>query len=303
MNDVKTYSKKMTELRQRKYVVRPIRRRGGWVPSDHDSSFLNDGTSIGIVVPVREGNVLIDPFKVMDKPNSKEKEWTEKDKLAFVQEIGLSDIQSLNVHVQKNFWRGNTVFLDRNGLHLNLENPEHLVKFLILRSDTTRIAPNWVSRFNKGTYKFALCEEGEELREEVSNLEDKKNAYLYFSEIDHSIVKMTDFLYVYYLSAKGAKRPPRTANADWLKKELGRIIDDDLSTFIAILGDDNYKVKLLIQRSVEVGALLLDKHYYRLPGSDHPIGVLQDLINFLGDTKNQEVYMKLSAHIQNKTKE
>lgn len=295
------YSKKMTVLRERVYVVRPIRRKGGWVPADHDSAFLNDGSKIGICVPVREGNVLVDPFKMTDTKEFQE--WNDKDKAVFADEIGLVDIKELNCHVQDNYWRGNTVDIDRNGLHLHLKRTEDFIKFLILRSDETRIAPNWASRFNKGTYKFALCEEGEELLDEVSNLEDRKNAYLHMDKIDKSVEKMMDFLYVYYLSKKDAKRPPRTANTDWLKNEIGRIIEDDLELFIGILGDDNYEVKLLIQRSVEVGALLVNKHMYRLPGSDVSLGVLSEVIDYLDDGKNQEVKMKLIANTDNQRNE
>jgi len=288
-----TYSKKVMTLREQKYTVRPIRRKGGWVPSDHDSAFMNDGSKYGVVVPVKSGNVLMDPLTVVDK------EFTDQDREALVGELGLPDLNSLNCHVQKNYWRGNTVFLDRNGLHLDLSKTDEFVQFLILRSDVDNIAPNWANRFQKGTYKFALCEEGEELVNDVSDLEDKKNAYIYIGKIDKSVDKMMDFLYVYYLTAIDAKRPPKTASVDWLKKEIGRIIEDDLKVYLQILDDDDYLVKLLIQRSVEAGALIKKKHYFSLPGSDSPIGVLEDTILFLEDSKNQEVRMKLKAQIDN----
>jgi len=289
---ISMYSKKVQELREKRYVVRPIRRKGGWVPPDHDSAFMNDGARQGYVVPVLPGNVLVDPLK----------DFTSEDKVSLAEELGLENAQVFNVHTKKNFWRGNTVYLDRNGLHLNCENPADFVKYLILKSDSENIAPNWASRFDKGTYKFALCEEGEELLDKVSNLEDKKNAYIYLSKIDKSVDKMKDFLYVYYLTKKDAKRPPRAASVDWLKQELGRIIEDDLATYLSIANDKDYNVKLLIQKSIEVGALYRDRHNYSMPGADKPIGVLEDLIAFLDDTKNQEVKIKLLHQIENTTK-
>lgn len=286
------YSKKVKALREKRYVVRPIRRKGGWVPPDHDSAFMNDGSKMGIVVPVLPGNILVDPLK----------DFTEEDKQSLANELGLPDVSSLNVHVKKNFWRGNTVFIDRNGLHLDCSRSDDFVKFLVLRADSERISPNWNQRFDKGTYKFALCEEGEELIDKVSNLEEKKNAYIHLSKIDKSIEKMRDFLYVYYVTKKDAKRPPKTANADWLKSELGRIIDDDLRVFLEIMDDRDYNIKLLIQKSVEIGALSRDKHNYYLPGADRPIGTLTDLIDFLDDPKNQDVRMKLMHQVENADK-
>lgn len=281
------YSKKVENLRKQKYVVRPIRRKGGWVGPDHDSAFMNDGARIGIVVPVKSGNVLVDPLKVIDK------EWTDEDRQLFADELGLEGVQSLNVHVQKNYWRGNTVFLDRNGLHLDLQKTEDFVQFLILRSDTERISPNWALRFERGTFKFALCEEGEELQDKVSNLEEKAKAFEHFNKMKTSAEKMKDLLYVYYLTKKDAKRPPKTGDVDWLKQEIGRIIEDDLRIFLEILDDPNYSLKLLIQKSVEVGALLRNKHSYSLPGADRPIGVIEDVIEYLDDERNQDVRMKL----------
>ncbi len=189
------YSIDVRNLREKKYVVRPIRRKGAWVGPDHDSAFMNDGAKMGIVVPVLAGNVLRNPMP----------EFTSKDIKLLAEELGLEDVQRLNIHVPKSYWRGKTVTLDRNGLHLHLEKVNDLVNFLILRSDSERIAPSWTVRFDRGTYKFALVEEGEELQDKVSNLEEKKNAYILFGKMDSSIDKMKDFLYVYYLQKRDAK--------------------------------------------------------------------------------------------------
>jgi hypothetical protein len=292
-NDVlemeRPYSIKVRNLREKRYVVRPIRRKGAWVPQEHDSAFMNDGAKIGIVVPVLKGNILSNPIP----------EFTKEDVILFAEELGLEDIKKLNLYVPKCYWRGKTVNLDRNGLHLHLDKIEDFINFLILRSDTERISPNWGTRFDRGTYKFALVEEGEELMDDVSNLEEKKNAYILFGKMDSSIDKMKDFLYVYYLTKKDAKQPPRNATLDQLKKAIGQIIEDDLKTYLSILNDDFYTLKLLIQKSTAIGALQRNKHLYSIPGSDHAIGTIEDLIEFLDDPKNQDVRMKLKHQIDN----
>jgi hypothetical protein len=283
------YSLKVRNLRGKKYVVRPIKRKGQWVGVDHDSSFMNDGAKLGIVVPVLPGNVLVNPMK----------EFTKEDVLSFSNELGLPDVQKLNIHVPKSYWRGKTVNLNRNGLFLELSRIDHFVQFLILRSDTERIAQSWSERFDKGTYKFALVEEGEELRDNVDDLEEKTRAYILFNKMNSNVVKMRDFLYIYYLEKKDAKRPPKNATLDQLKKEIGRIIEDDRLIYLSILDDDYYNLKLLIQKSVEIGSLKRNGHLYSLPGADKPIGVLSDLLVFLDDTKNQDVRMKLLHQIEN----
>jgi hypothetical protein len=283
------YSLKVRNLREKKYVVRPIRRKGAWVGPDHDSAFMNDGAKMGIVIPVQAGNVLVNPIP----------EFTAEDVETFAQELGLENALKLNIHVPKCYWRGRTVMIDRNGLHLDLSKVEDLVKFLVLRADTERISRTWGERFDRGTYKFALVEEGEELLDKVSNLEEKKNAYILFGKMDASSDKMKDFLYVYYLQKKDAKKPPRNATIDQLKSEIGKIIEDDMKTYLFILQDDYYTLKLLIQKANEIGALRRDRSIYSLPGSDKPIGVLEDLIEYLDDPKNQDVRMKLLHQVEN----
>jgi hypothetical protein len=226
-------------------------------------------------------------------------DFDKKDVSVLTTELGLEDEKQMNIFLPKCYWRGNTVTLDRNGLHLNLQNVTDFVKYLILRSDTDRIAPSWSERFNKGTYKFALVEKGEELTDKVSNLEDKTRAYVIFGKMSSSAEKLRDFLYVYYLQKKDAKRPARNASLDFLKQEVGRIIEEDLKLYLEILNDQDYNTKLLIQKSVEVGALRRDRNMYSIPGQEAPIGNVEELLGYLDDPKNQTVRIKLLHQVEN----
>jgi len=298
--DISNYSKKIKALREKKVTVRPIRRKGGWVTPDHDSAFLNEGSARNYTVPAKSGGSLVNPCPdfVQDK-DKKIDDWQ-----TLADELGLEHVRVLNPNTKKdNFWKNpseTTIKLDRNGKHLNLSVTQDFIDYLVLRSNSHMIAPCWAERFESGEYMFALVEEGEEMVDKVSNIEEKKTAYGYLGKIDKSAEKMTDFLYVYYLRKKEAKRPPRNGTVDWLKGEIGTIIETDLKIFLEILDDDDYILKLLIQRSVETGALLKDKHVYSLPGADEPIGVLEDLVDFLDDPKNQQVRMKLMHHVEEK---
>jgi hypothetical protein len=289
------YSKEVRELRAKKYTVRPIRRKGGWVMPDHDSAFMNEGSSRTYTVPVRRGNVLENPYPEFFKRG---------DVIALAHELGMDDTKDLNINTSKCFWRReaeSSVKLDRNGLHLDLSDTMDFIKFLVLRSNKKLIALNWASRFDNGEFKFALVEQGEEMIDKVSNLEEKKKAYIHLGKIDGSANKMQDFLYVYYLNKKEAKRPPANATVDWLKNEIGKIIEEDLKLYLDILEDKDYALKLLIQKSVETGALIRKKHEYWVHGSDAPIGVIEELIEYLDDPKNQAVRMKLMHHVKDKT--
>lgn len=294
------YSKKILKLREKKVSVKPIHRDGGWVSSNHDSAFLNDGAVRDYTVPSKaRGRVLVNPCPdfVQDKKTGID-DWQ-----ALADELGLESVRDLNQNTPKGFWMReaeSTVKMDKRGKYLNLNETRDFIEFLVLRSCSHLIAPNWASRFDDGEFMFALVEEGEEIIDSVSNLEENKKAYAYLDKIDNSAEKMTDFLYVYYLTKKEAKKPPRNGTVDWLKAEVGKIIKNDLTIYLAILDDPDYNLKLLIQRSVDSGALLKDKHRYTFPGADSSVGNLEELIAYLDDEKNQTERMKLMKHVEEK---
>ena len=290
------YSLEVLKLRREKFKIIPVKRKGGWVPEFHDSAFMNDGSKIGIVVPVLPGNILKEPLMVNGK------KFPEEDRQMLASELGLPGTDLFNVYAPKNFWRGNTVALDRNGIHLDCSKVEEFINYLILASDSDRISPTWGERFDKGTYKFAIVGEGQDIEEKVTRVEDMKNAYKAFGRMDSSADKMKDFLFVYYLHKKEAKRPPKNATVDWLKSEVQKVIDEDLTLFLEISNDSHYDTKLLITKSVDAGALKREKHQYYIPGDEKPIGTLTDTIEFLDDDRNQEVKMKMIHHVNNTDK-
>jgi len=291
------YSAAINKLRKQKFKVIPITRKGGWVPEFHDSAFMNEGSKMGIVVPVLPGNILVDPLRYEDG-----EKWSKADRAALTAELGRENPDDFNVHSTKNYWRGNTVDIDRRGMFLDCSKIEDFVKYLILISDSDRVAPGWGYRFEKGTYKFAVVGEGQEIEENVTRTEDMKQAYMLFGKMDSSVDKMKDFLFVYYLHKKEAKRPPRDAGVDWLKAEIQKILDVDLSLFLEISSDEKYDTKLLIIKSVDAGALSRERHQYFIPGDEKPVGVLDEMIEFLEDDRNQEVKMKLLHQVDNATK-
>lgn len=298
-----TYSPEIVKLRREKFKIIPVKRKGGWVPEFHDSAFMNDGSKFGVVVPVLPGNILKEPLVLRDgvdaNGNPKYKKWSPEDRQLLASELALPSVDLFNVYAPKNFWRGNTVNLDRNGLHLDCSKVEEFIQYLILVADSDRISPTWAERFDKGTYKFAIVGEGQDIEEKVTRVEDMKNAYKAFGRMDSSVDKMKDFLFVYYLHKKEAKRPPKNASVDWLKSEVQKIIDGDLELFLEISNDSQYDTKLLITKAVDAGALKREKHQYYIPGDEKPIGTLVETIEFFDDDRNQEIKMKMIHHVDN----
>ncbi|NJO07982.1 MAG: glycosyltransferase family 9 protein [Chloroflexaceae bacterium] len=72
--------------------------------------------------------------------------------------------------------------LDRNGRHMNLNNTKDFIDFLVLRANSHLIAPSWAERYDSGEYKFAIVFESENLKTEVSKVDEKKKAYAYLGK-------------------------------------------------------------------------------------------------------------------------
>jgi len=283
--------------RRRGYVrngivkVLPIRRSSDWLPENSDSAFMNTGARIEYVVP-RDRNTgqLVDPFG--DLSNDQ--------KNLVAKELGYKDSSDLNINkVEKdNFWINKPVLIDKNGKFLDLSNVGDFINYKILEINLDFIAPTWEERYNKGTYKFALVFEEEESKLKNVKIDVKKEAYMEFGKVDGSIKKLSDLLWIYYLTDKEAKRLPFDANLDYLRGEVGRLVEEHPGTFLSIVTDPLFSTKALIQKAINVGLISRDGMTFKVFGEDSSKNTLDGLINFLLDERNNNIRLSLIGKIE-----
>ena len=275
-------------LRNEKVTVRPIRRPSDWLPDGHDSQFMNEGSKWSLCVPSFEDKkILVDPLKGMSKVH--------KEELAEL--LGLENANSFNVYRTDSFWKGFDVKLDRVGKVLDLSNAHDFVTFKVLECNSIWIAPSWTMRNMKQTYKYALEFESDKVNSEIAEVNEKEKSYVALSKMSNSREIMGDFMWSYYLQVKTAQRPPINAHADWLKKEIGKIIDTDAKTFLSIVEDEDYPLKVLIMKALNTGALSRAGEQYRFPGGEFNVGSLQQMVDHLKDDRYQDDYLKLKTQI------
>ncbi len=248
-------------LTDEKVTVKPIRRLSDWLPEGHDSQFMNEGSSWTLCVPTySDKKALVDPLKGLT-PNQK------KD-LAF--QLGLEDAAQFNIYRPDNYWKTFEVKIDRNGRQLNLSDPYDYVTYRVLQCNTTWIAPTYEMRNMKQTYKFALEKDRDKLNTEVTMVNKKERSYLALSKISNSKETMSNFMWAHYLQVKTAQRPPIEAPNDWLKTEIGKIIEHDADVFLKIVEDEGYPYKVLVMKAMNVGALARVGDQYMFPGAERP---------------------------------
>jgi len=285
-----TEQKTNTYIRTGRVRVEPVKRSSDWLLPESDSAFMNTGAKIEYVVPnsLRTG-ALIDPLADL----------TDEQRDRVAKELGFKDGRDLNVNKPKdNYWINRSVILDRNGKYLNLANVSDYIAYKILRSCKDDIAPSFEERYNKGTFKFALVSEDEESKIKTSKVDIKKEAYMLFGKIDGSAKKMANFLWIYYLTDKEAKRPPNNPNIEYCKTEIGRIIEEKTGVFLSIMSDPEFETKALIQKAINNGFIHRNGMTFTIFGESSSKNTLEGLIEYLKDERNNNIRLSIISKLE-----
>jgi len=279
-------------LRTGKVKVLPVRRSNDWLPENADSAFMNTGAKVEYVVPRLRSGQLIDPLADL----------TDEQKNIVARQLGLKDSSDLNVMIQdekKNFWVNKAVVIDRDGLFLDLTSVSDFIDYKIFEVNLDFIAPSWEERYNKGTYKFAIVFEDEESKIKNIKIDTNKEAYMIFGKIDGNIKKLTDFLWIHYLTnIKDGKRLPNNPSLEYLRGEVGRIIEERPGEFLSIITDAQFETKALIQKAINNGFIQRSGQTFQIFGEDSSKGSLEGLIEYLNDERNNNVRLSIIGRIE-----
>lgn len=280
----------------KKIQVRPIKRKGQWLPDWHSGSFLYDNSYITFGVPSdaktgRRVNVLTrDEREFFEDPTRSGLDFKPGD---------LSENKREN-----NFWDTFEVQLKKNTEELDLSDPMEYLKYCVLRANTGPhglVAKDWDSRFDYPTCKYALVEADYDAQQGSRRAEDKLAAYKFFSTIEDSQDKLYDFLTVYWLENRRARKPAPNATKTLLRAEVEDIIGENIKGFLAIVNDPNgYERKLFLHRAIQNGHVDYNgRDTYKLMPDGIIIGAtLSEALDYLYNPKNQEMFLRIRALIE-----
>jgi hypothetical protein len=119
-----------------------------------------------------------------------------------------------------------------------------------------------------------------------------------FGKIDGSIKKLSDVLWIYYLLNKEGKRLPNNPTLDYLRGEVGRLIDEKPGDFLAIVTDPNFETKALIQRAINLGLIQRDGMTFKVFNEESSKNTLDGLIGWLLDDRNNNVRIAMIGKIE-----
>lgn len=278
-------------LQNKKVYLKPVVRGGKMITSPtHVAYFQYEGAGNWFQLPINKLGALINPFD-----SEEEKEFFEK----------TLDVD-LNVNKRKdNFWH--TFFVkvikDYNLMHdgyiFNLADPLDNLRYRVAKLQPT-VAPDWEHRTARGEYRFALVDEGYAEEKEQTDTNKTIEAYTYLGSIQNSLRQMKDFLGLYYMEKKDMKMVPEDADKDWLKKEVKKVIDEEVDLALKIISDPQSKIKNLILQGIRAGAILKSaRNKYDIPGEGTSY-TYDELVGYLTNAEEvkADVYLKIAAQIK-----
>lgn len=182
--------------------------------------------------------------------------------------LGL-DYNALSVYrKENNYWDGYKVRVPKEGLHLDLSDPEDYIKYKVLLANTEFIAPSVqeLEDRHKATYRFVLAREEDTTNLENSKMDATMLSYKEFGKIENDLDTMR--VLVELLDGR-----PFAANtpAEFLRSRINILIQADPKKFARQITDPMLHAKVLIRRGLELGKLTKRGDFYYLKSDNSPL--------------------------------
>lgn len=246
-------------LRNERVFVRFVPHEGGYVGSNKAHVAYGgkvDGTFTSLCVPVLRSTGNYKNILTND-----EKEYLEN-------VLGL-DNNALSVYKKEdNYWDNYRVSLTKEGLHLDLSDPEDYIKYAVLRANSDIVAPSVQERIErpKATYQFEIVREEEESTLENSKMDAKMASYKEFGKIEDDMDTMR--VLVELLDS----RPyAQNTKREFLRSRISQLIDKDSKLFLSYITDPLLHTKVVIRRACELGKIVKRGDYYYLAADGSPL--------------------------------
>lgn len=213
----------------------------------------------------------VDSFCVpMLRSTGKYKNVLTNDEKDFLEEALGLDYNALSVYkTENNYWDDYRVrIVAKEGLYLDLSDPEDYIKYKVLLANTDQIAPSVQERIDrpKQTYMYEMVQEREETMLENAKMDATMASYKEFGKIEEDI----DTLRVLIELLDG--RPYAANNGlAFFRSRANILIQNDAKKFLSQITDPLLHAKVLIRRGNELGVILKRGDYYYLKSDGSPL--------------------------------
>ena len=248
---------------------------------------LFDGNAVTIVVPILG--------------NGRYKNILTNDEKDFLEDALGLDKNALSVYkTENNYWDNYKIRLEKEGMKLNLSEPQDYIRYKVLLANSDVIAPSVQERIDrpKNTYRFELVRLGEEASMESMKMNATMESYKEFGKIEGDIDTMR--VLVELLDGRPYSK---TENAVFFRARINTLIQQDAKRFLQYIKDPLLHTKMIIRRSVELGKISMKNDYYYLASDGSPLceqnekSTLSIAARFLNQPANQEIKFLLESEV------
>lgn len=212
----------------------------------------------------------------------------------------LEQVTGLDLSVYKDFWYDHFVTLFKQDNRLDLSNPMDYISYKILLANKNEIASSWSDRNKKLTFDFVIVKDEEELIENKSSFDNKKEAFKLYGKIEDDKDKL-----IGVLSILSNKPISEDSGIKWLQLEVEKIIDKKPETFITAIKDSNLETRLLLNKAILKGYVKVNGNKYSTEDGldlceNSQVPTLENAIKYLNNPKHQDVRDIIEAKITQK---
>jgi len=282
---------KVNPLKNEKVYVRFVPQSGGFSSPDKAHPLyggLADGATVAICVPVLRSsghykNILTNE---------------EKDYLEEV--LGL-DYNALSVYKRENnYWDNYKVTVSKEGINLDLSNPEDFIKYKVLLANSDIVAPSVQDRLDapKATYRFEIVRQVEETKIENAKMDATMASYKEFGKIEEDVDTMRVLCELLDVRPYGIN-----TSKEFLRSRINMLIQADAKKFLSYITDPLLHTKVIIRRATELGKITKRADYYYLASDGSPLcennenPTLSVAARYLNQPAHQDIKFLLESEV------
>ena len=223
-----------------------------------------------------------------------------KDEKKFLEEFMGLEYDALSIYKKKdNYWDNFIVRLTKQGIVLDLSDPNDYIKYKVLKANTDYIADSLqtLNNYPKATYQFVMIKEGEAEKREEEKMSVTMKCYKEYGKIEDDndtlrcIIELID-----------NKPIAKNTKSEFLKSRINSLIQADPKLFYAIITDEYLSNKVLIKTATEEGIIKRRNNLYYFEDTplcpDGTESTLSVASEYIGLGKNQDLKLRIEALLQ-----
>ena len=284
---------KVNPLRNERIYVRFVPNKFLDLPKNHPAwGGMMDGSSDKLSVPVLR--------------SGKYKNILTNDEKDFLEEALGLDYNALSVYrTENNFWDNYHVYINKEGITLDLSNPEDFIRYKVLLANSDVVAPSVEERMNrpKLSYRYEIVRENEESDIASVKMDAKMACYKEFGKIDEDLDTMR------VLCELADSRPyDINSSREFFRARIDALIQANPKMFLRQITDPMLHTKVLLRRGVELGKISKRGDYYYLKSDGSPLcdagedPTLSVAAKYLNLPSHQDIKFLLESEVGNSKK-